>query len=232
MRFAPTLSRLFPLACLAALLALALGLFGPYGQVDIGHAMDCEIDCYSGLPPPPEPKDTEEPEDPDDPGDDPGDPGDPTSTPCPPAWAPPAISTSLSLNPAHPITIGQDPEHLGVDVSGLLATGGASRCPNQPPANIVRFSITEVRLAASSVAWINGDLARKYPGARVKGSYPFTPQFQAAGLGSPIARIAFHLDPLDPGYYEVHLQAVQSDGQQVTAILHVPVHLMESTIIQ
>jgi hypothetical protein len=230
MRFASNLSRLFPLVCLAAVIALALGLFGPYGQVNIGHAMDCEIDCYGGLPPPPEPDDNEEPDDDNDKDD--GDPGGPTSTLCPPTWTPPTISTSLSLTPAHPITIGQDPEHLGVDVSGLMATGGASRCPNQPSANIVRFSITQVRLAASSVAWINGDLARKYPGARVKGSYPFTPQFQAVGLGSPVARIAFHLDPLDPGYYEVHLQAVQSDGQQVTAILNVPVHLMESTIIQ
>lgn len=229
MRFAPTLSRLFPLACLAALLALALGLFGPYGQVDIGHAMDCEIDCYGGLPPPPEPKDTEEPDDDDDDDDDTVD---PTLTPCPPSWSPPTISASLSLNPAYPITIGQDPEHLGVDVSGLMASGGAPRCPSLPPANIVHFSITEVRLAASSVAWINGDLARKYPGARVKGSYPFTPQFQSTGLGSSVARIAFHLDPLDPGYYEFHLLAVQSDGQQVTAVLNVPVHLMESTIIQ
>lgn len=225
------LPRLFSLACLTALFALALGLFGWQNPPMMARAMDCEIDCYSGLPPTESPDPTDEP--PDGGGDDdPGEPPEPTEPPCTPSWAPPTISTAFTLDPSYPITLGQDPEDLGVDVNGILALAGASRCPGQPPARITAFSVTEVRLAASSVAWITGDLARKYPGARVKGSYPFTPPYQVSGLGTPSARLSFHFDPLDPGYYEVHLLAVQSDGQQVTAIVRVPVYLMESSIIQ
>jgi hypothetical protein len=64
-----------------------------------------------------------------------------------------------------------------------------------------------VQLAQSSIVWINGALARKYPGARVKGSYPFTPNYTASGIGSGQAQLSFHLAPLDPGYYEVIVQA-------------------------
>jgi len=224
--------RLLALACLAALFALVSGLTGWHGQVKVAHAMDCvDIDCSPGSQYPPEP--------PPDPGGsgggddgDPGEPPEPTQPPCIPSWAPPTISAAFTLDPSYPITLGQDPEDLGVNVNGILALAGASRCPGQPSARIIAFSVTEVRLAASSVAWITGELARKYPGARVKGSYPFTPPYQVSGLGTPAARLSFHFDPLDPGYYEVHLLAVQSDGQQVTTIVRVPVYLMESSIIQ
>ena len=226
--------RLLTLACLAALLALVSGLFGLQSQVKVTHAMDCvDIDCSPGSEYPPNPS----PEPPGgggggDDGGDPGDPPEPTEPPCIPSWAPPTIPAAFTLDPAYPITLGQDPDDLGVDVNGILAQAGAPRCPGQSPARIIAFSVTEVRLAASSVAWITGELARKYPGAQVKGSYPFTPPYQVSGLGTPSALLSFHFAPLDPGYYEVRLLAVQSDGQQSTAIVRVPVYLMESSIIQ
>jgi len=92
--------------------------------------------------------------------------------------------------------------------------------------------VVRVELAQSSIAWITGALARKYPGAHVKGSYPFTPNYAASGIGSGQAQLSFHLAPLDPGFYEVTVQATQEDGQSASATLRVPVHLMESTLIE
>jgi hypothetical protein len=212
MKLKPNSRRLLALACLATLFALVSGLFGWQSQVKVAHAMDCvDIDCSPGSQYPPDPP-------PDLGGSgggndgDPGEPPDPTQPPCIPSWAPPTISAAFALDPAYPITLGQDPEDLGVDMNGILARAGASLCPGQPAVRIVAFSVTEVRLAASSIAWITGDLARKHPGARVKGIYPFTPPFQVSGLGTPLARLSFHFDPLNPGYYEVSLLVVQSDG--------------------
>ena len=65
-----------------------------------------------------------------------------------------------------------------------------------------------------------------------RAAIPYTPTFQVSGLGTSQAQLFFHLAPLDPGYYEVSIQATQEDGQSATAILRVPVYLMESTIIQ
>ena len=221
----------FVLFSIAALLALLIGLL--HWQSKVAHAMDCEVDCMSGLPPSPEPEDPGGPEDPGDDNDN-GDPNDPPGGGggCVSSWNAPAINPAFVLDPPYPITIGQDPDDRGVDIRGATARGGANRCPNGAPAKITSLAIQEVRLAPSSVTWITGELARKYPGARVKGAYPFVPAYSASGQGTPVASLAFHLDPLDPGYYDVTIKATQSDGQCITAVIQVPVHLMESTIIQ
>lgn len=224
-------------AALAIVLLAALALSVIYPLVH-AQAQDC-YDCNGGGDPPPSgtepPDDGDEPPDPD-PTDEPPDPTDeppdPTEPPCDPYYDPPTISANLTLDPAYPITLGQDPDDRGVDVSGIIARGGMRHCPNGGRASIISFSVLRVQLAASSIAWINGDLARKYPGAHVKGTYPFVPQFSVSGIGSGQAQISFHLAPLDPGYYEVTVVATQQDGQSTSATLRVPVYLMESTIIE
>ena len=220
--------RVAALACLL-LAALSLSLVYPLIQA---HAQDC-LDCIGGGDPTQEPDPTEPPDDPpDDPPGPPDEPPPPTEPPCDPYFDAPLIETGLGLDPAYPITLGQDPDDRGVDVSGITARGGQHHCPSNGRAGIVSFSVVRVELAESSVAWINGPLARKYPGAHVKGSYPFTPAFNASGIGSSQAQLAFHLAPLDPGYYEVTVQVMQEDGQSASAVLRVPVHLLESAIIE
>ena len=219
------------------LAALALSTVFPIIRA---YAQQC-YDCNGGGDPTQPPGDPPDPTDP--PGPNPTDPPDgepdptdeppmPTEPPCDPYFDPPHISANLVLDPAYPITLGQDPDDRGVDVSGIIARGGMHHCPNGGPARIVSFSVVRVQLAASSISWINGELARKYPGAHVKGSYPFTPQFSVSGIGSGQAQLSFHLAPLDPGYYEVTVAATQQDGQSASATLRVPVYLMESTIIE
>ncbi len=218
---------------LTFLAALALSTIQP---IIHAHAQDC-MDCSGGGDPGPIPI---EPPDPGkDPGGDPGDPHEPPGRPKPPErppcqmyFDPPTISASLTLDPVYPITLGQDPDDRGVDVRGITALGGARHCPEGGSGRIVSFSVLKVQLARSSVAWINSALANKYPGAHVKGNYPFTPAFRASGIGSGQAQLSFHLAPLDPGYYEVTVQVTQEDGQSASSVLRVPVYLMESAIIE
>ena len=221
---------------LLCLFALATTLLTVIPQTT-AHAQDC-LECIGGGDPPPLPPDPPIPDIPPGGGDGPDQPDDPNEPtehpepPCSPYFDPPTIDAGSTLDPSYPITLGQDPDDRGVDVSGISAHGGAHHCPDGGQARIVSFSVTKVQLAQSSITWINGELARKYPGAHVKGSYPLMPSFQVSGLGTSQAQLFFHLAPLDPGYYEVSIQAIQEDGQPATAILRVPVYLMESTIIQ
>jgi len=225
-------------AALALLLLIALTLSALYPLVQT-HAQDC-YDCNGGggdqPPEPPEPGGDPGGGPGDDPCDDPDDPSDPPDRPDPPGcvtfFDPPTIGANLVLDPAYPITLGQDPDDRGVDVRGIAAIGGLRHCPDSGSAQITSFSVVKIELAQSSVAWINGALARKYPGAHVKGGYPFTPPFSVSGIGSGQAQLSFHLAPLDPGYYEVTVVATQQDGQSASVALRVPVYLMESSLIQ
>jgi hypothetical protein len=220
------------LSSLFCMITLAVMIFATFPQAH-AHAQDC-MDCLGGGGPGPEPPEPVEP-----PGggggdkpDKPDDPRDPTDPPCASHFDAPTIDANLLLQPPYPITLGQDPDDRGVDVNGIVARGGNRHCPIGGPAKIVSFSVVKVQLAQSSIDWIRGDLARKYPGAQVKDSYPITVPYQVSGLSSSQVRLSFHLAPLDPGYYEVTVLATQQDGQTISATLRIPVYLMESTIIQ
>ncbi len=103
------------------LAAITLSAIYPLNQA---HAQDC-YDCQGGGDP------TEPPNDPPD--------LDPTDPPCDPYFDPPTISANLTLVPAYPITLGQDPDDRGVDVRGITARGGMHHCPNGGSARIVAF---------------------------------------------------------------------------------------------
>lgn len=152
---------------------------------------------------------------------------------CEPEYAAPTIVLS-SYTPPYPIVIGQDPEQVGVDITVTLEGGEKTNGCATGPAHLdlTKVDFEGVELAPTSVAWIEGALAQVYPGAHVLGTYPFVPDFTEPTLPGSSVTIQFHLDPLDPGYYDLHLTATQEDDQATSVILQVPVYLMEATIIE
>ncbi len=163
-----------------------------------------------------------------------GAPVEPPPPACTPEYGPPTMAVS-SYQPPFPIVIGQDPEQTGVDVTLTLAGGVVTNgCPDGAPnETLTRMVFNYVALSAESAAWIANDLAGRYPGAEVLGEYPFVPDFVLTpSLPASSLSLRFHLAPLDPGYYDLNLTALQADGQETTATLQIPVYLMESTIIQ
>jgi hypothetical protein len=152
---------------------------------------------------------------------------------CTPSFDPPTLNlASISISPSHPLVIGQDPDRLGVDVGAIAAQGGLRHCPDDGSrGKITGFSV-QVALSSASQAWILGDLRLKYPGAEIKGAYPFQPQPNAFGLQSSSASLSFHFDPLDPGTYAVTINVTQEDGKTATGTLAVPVWLLEGTLTQ
>lgn len=152
---------------------------------------------------------------------------------CEPEYDAPTITLS-NYTPPYPIVIGQDPEQLGVDITITLAGGEKTNgCATGPShLDLTEVVFEGVELAPTSVAWIEGALAQLYPGAHILGKYPFVPDFTPPTLPNSNVTIQFHLDPEDPGYYDLHLTATQEDKQETSVILQVPVYLMEATMIQ
>jgi len=147
------------------------------------------------------------------------------STPCP--ESPPTITNAiLQPTPEFPLVLGQDPARSGITISGITATAGEHDCHT---ATISSVSVS-IQLSGASISWINGELARKYPGAQVKDTYPLTPLLTTTGLNTATAVTSFHFDPLDPGDYEITITATQDDGQTAVKVFTVHVALYESTI--
>ena len=186
-------------------------------------------------PPPPPPKAAKQPQQPAQ------KPKDNDEEPPPPRRQPPPVPTActptynaptLSLggySPAYPLVLGQDPDKIGVDVT-ITAQGGSKRnsCPGDARGTITAFQLNQVTLSPEAIAWIQGELQKAYPGARVLGSYPLHPS-ASVSLGSN-ATLRFHFDPQDPGAYNITATARQQDGQSVTRAFQVPAHLLEATI--
>ena len=147
------------------------------------------------------------------------------ATPCP--KSPPKITTTaLQPTPEFPLVIGQDPEHRSITLTGITATGGRHDCRT---GTISALSVS-IRLSSASESWITGELARKYPGAHVLGTYPISPVLTTTGLNTATATTSFRFEALDPGDYEITVTATQDDGQKGTKVFTVHVALYESTI--
>lgn len=152
--------------------------------------------------------------------------------PCTPSYDAPTV-TLAGHTPPFPIVFGQDPDELGFDAT-VIAVGGLenSGCDNGPAQQALSsVNLDFLALSDESVSWIEHDLAQFYPGARVKDFYPAHPDFQVS-INGVNGSLVFHHDPLDPGMYDIHVTAVQDDGQQTTVVLHIPAHLLEATIIR
>ena len=147
------------------------------------------------------------------------------TTPCPKSS--PTITTSaLQPTPEFPLVVGQDPDRRGATITNIAVTAGVHDCRT---GSISTISIS-INLSGESIGWINGELARKYPGARVKDTYPISPALTTTGLNTSSATASFHFEPLDPGDYEVTITATQDDGQTTVKVLPLHVALYESTI--
>jgi hypothetical protein len=145
--------------------------------------------------------------------------------PCP--SNPPSITNAaLQPTPEFPLVLGQDPQRQGIQISGITALGGEHDCST----GTITSLAVQISLSADSVAKIKGELARKYPGAHVKGTYPISPVLTTTGLNTSTAITSFHFDPLDPGDYELTVTATQDDGQTVIKVFTVHAALYESTI--
>jgi hypothetical protein len=146
-------------------------------------------------------------------------------TPCP--KTPPRITTDRLLpTPAFPLVLGQDPDRKGITIQEISVTGGEHDCRRGTIEDIA----VRITLSSDSSQWIQGELARRYPGAHVLDAYPLMPELSITGLHSPNAVSSLHFNPLDPGDYQVTVTATQDDGQQAVKVFSVHVALYESTI--
>mgnify|MGYP006301243069 CR=1 FL=1 len=151
--------------------------------------------------------------------------------PCTPRYAAPTLS-GTGQDPPYPLTLGQDPDNVGVELTYAGRGGRKTNSCNRGPgrSSIRAFEIVSVNLTDETVDWINGELADTYPGARVKDNYPFVPSYTTSGIGSTSASLTAHIDPLDPGEYTVRVRLAQADGKAVVRNYTVKVWLLEAAI--
>ncbi len=160
---------------------------------------------------------------------------------CTPQYAPPTIDDTYTVDPPNPIVWTQEqPPYglaLGMTINDIKAHGGADTTCGRGRANITHLTM-QISLRGESRAWIEEDLAYRYPGARVKDTYPKNPEVAAfghpsavcstgtgvIGAGTPDAELDCRFfRPLDPGKYDIIVTACQSDGQCTTKTLPQPV---------
>lgn len=169
--------------------------------------------------------------------------------PCQPQFAPPVVLDGFKSDPPYPLPWGQEQppygQALGVTISDIRAQGGQDvACGSGQSASISSLSVA-LELQPDSISWIDS-LRLKYPGARVKGTYPQSPERPEfshpayacsfnpfSGLNTPAAELDCQFfRVLDPGNYNVVVTACQSDGKCTTRTLPIPltVWLMESSL--
>ena len=94
---------------------------------------------------------------------------------CVPSFAPPSVNIANAvITPGHPLVFSQDPDQLGIGVTTISAVGGSDTSCGSGQQNITAITVS-IRLSDDTIAWINGPLALRYPGERIKGSYPSQP---------------------------------------------------------
>jgi hypothetical protein len=146
-------------------------------------------------------------------------------TPCPKS-SPRITTDNLQPTPAFPLVLGQDPGRFGITIQEISVTGGEHDCRR----GTIEAITVKISLSSESISWIQGELARKYPGAHVLDAYPLLPEPSTIGLHTPNAITSFHFNPLDPGDYIITFTATQDDGQEVSKAFTVHVALYESAI--
>ncbi len=139
-------------------------------------------------------------------------------------------TTSVSMNPPYPLPQGQG----GGAVSVLITvfSGMITGCGDDRPDLITNVTMDCILLSGSSVAWITGELAAQYPGARVLGSYPMCRPVSTTGAPAASVNVAFNFTPLDPGYYDHPIHVTTESGKRLDFMLRCPVRLLDTTIIK
>lgn len=168
---------------------------------------------------------------------------------CTPQYAPPTIDDTYTVDPPNPIVWAQEQppygEALGMTLNDIKAHGGQdTTCGTGQRASITSIRVW-VTLSQGSIDWIFNDLARRYLNVHLNGQYPQYPEVPppdhpyrmcqgAQGWNTPDAELDCQFfRPLDPGRYEVHVEACQSDGKCTTKTLPdlVSVWLLESRLL-
>ena len=156
----------------------------------------------------------------------------PTPRPCTPQYAPPTLSLT-GVTPPYPITIGQDPEDEGFDVTiSILGGAKTNSCDSGPArASLSSATVESVNLSTATIFWIESELSQAYPNAYIKDSYPLSPVVSTS-INDTSGTLSFHVDSLDPGDYVITAKATQSQGnnRSATENFTVKVWLMEGTI--
>ncbi|NPA89936.1 MAG: hypothetical protein GXO55_00555 [Chloroflexi bacterium] len=159
-----------------------------------------------------------------------------TPTPCPVTargYVQPRM-LGFGYFPRHPVVVGQGGK--GFYLTARFAGGRfweedchGRRYTDDP---IVYVGVS-VSLADSSRRWIEEDLAARYYGARVKGTYPKRAALfygRSMSLGVRWPRGLF--EALDPGYYVAVFTVRTASGKVFTFTGRVPVYLGDSTLIR
>lgn len=158
----------------------------------------------------------------------------PTPTPCPTGSgyiAP--VMLGFRSDPAYPVVVGQ----RGDGFSTVAGFRGGTRwyldCSgrHEVPDNIVRVDVI-VQLSEQSRRWIESTLAQRYPGARVKDTYP--QQYTVFYGNRHVVWTRFPTSGLfesqDPGTYILTWRVHTQSGRAFTFSRQVHVHLADSTL--
>jgi hypothetical protein len=139
---------------------------------------------------------------------------------------------AVDWTPDFPVVVGQKADSTLTAI--FTAQGGPSLVCSNVAAPIVSLQVQRIDLSGTSAQWITTELAKAYPGAQVKATYPLSPNPPTivTDLGTPYATGQVTFPPIDPGWYELLVTAQQSDGQTVQATYRVPAYLLGSTLIR
>jgi len=161
-----------------------------------------------------------------------------TPTPCPITARGHVHSamTNFAYAPAYPVVVGQGGSGFYATASFREGKSWYRDCHGTHDQDdpIVFIGLT-TSLAPSSIDWIEHDLASRYYGATVQGSYPQQATLYAgAGRATVATRWpgSNFYRALDPGYYELTYTVRLRSGQTDTYQRRVPVHLKDSTVIR
>ena len=161
----------------------------------------------------------------------------PGPTPCPSgSGRDPASMTDFAYRPNYPVVVGQDGDGFYITASFHQGRTWWEDCDGRHYQDdpITRVDVS-VSLAESSVRWIREDLARRYPGADVKDTYPKTSTLYG-GPGRANVSVRWpsggYFEAVDPGHYVVIFRVRAQSGAVDTFTRQVPVHLRDSTIVE
>lgn len=137
-------------------------------------------------------------------------------------------------------TIGDPP----VSWPGDLQPGSCRLVEERYPEPISGQGLLAMILRDSSRAWIQGELAARYPGARVRQPeirLPVSGQGRILGDGTFVLAAVVNPRPVDPGYYDVSI-VFNTDGTPVSSPRPIvwrtpadrpqPVYLLETTLVR
>ena len=169
------------------------------------------------------------------------------------------LQVTARYEPSHPVVAGQDREKAGVVIYvhvvappilhrfGVLKGGKCRAAREYLPDPVESVAVVRMALSPESIAWIEGELAQRYPGARVKKAEleplacPVYARRPTPGGGEEAwAACRYEGDraPLDPGYWHARVEVQtgghppQVAGASARVEVEIPVYLLDSTIIR